>query len=880
MAELRLDPATLIRLIGRYQELRNRDGMGSMLHRVTPGQWIDALQIYATVSAAGVVPDGDQRAFWLSHLRPVLAETREAADLLKEALRDIDRPETPPVSQRIVSGSVAAVKELHRWPSATTLSAVGTALLTVALILWLSLTVHSPLQQANRIDRADAPVPAADGAQPGPALIDGGLKLRYERFLKLTLVAAARYSNEITPYTLAAALCGAAPELGPPSYVLAEMMRVYPLDPASSIPHSAFGAMALRHYAAVAASLSAGAGLTAFDDFIMDDEQISPDPAIDPAAWLRNFQTPTNPVTPGTLSRETWPSWLRYLPLVVLLPGSVFAFWGTANRRYDAAAEALRRTRVAHATFQRASAGAWGTSRIFQSFAALPPLPTASQTARRLMRLREPLPSSRLDLPRSVRASVASAGDVVTVMRDGSRAVDIVFLVCHRHRHDHERARVLRLLDALSRSGVSLTAYDYAPDPRTLTATSRADALNSRGQLRTLDLRGLRELHGDSLLVIVSDGDDLIDPFSQQPHPFVATELTSWQRRMLLTPVPRGEWGEREFKLAAALDAPIGRGTMAGLGDLALGLAPDAIQSGPRRALDQARRRAGLLDRIGTWSLLAGTLLAPEETVPRPPSIERLGLSLLQDLAPPDLEQKALIDDLMAWLGHGFFWLAACGVYPTLRVDLTLWLGARLHRYGHSANPVIFSEELFSRLCLLPWLRVCHMPDWLRTATFNALSGREKQMLREVIDELVAGKAGQSGDARLGLQVWQADWRGQPLTSDNVMIAFKSDAAPSDELRDAEAVAVRTARRNWLMRGLGRLALIAAWAGVAVWLMPAFSAAPLPSGAWWPVLGFAAATLAWFGTAFVVERIRISRRKHIEAKPDVAPPASATPAFK
>ncbi|MCA1542243.1 hypothetical protein I6F18_19995 [Bradyrhizobium sp. NBAIM32] len=876
MAELRLDPATLIWLISRYQELRNRHGMGSMLYRVTPAQRIDALQIYATISAAGLVPDGDQREFWLPHLRPILAETREAAELLKEAFADIGKPEKPLLWQRIVSASIAAAAKLRRWPSAATIAVVGTVLLAGTVILWLLLTVHPPVQRVVSVQTVEALVPEGNGSGAQPTRSDSGLKAIYERFLKLTLIAAARYSNEITPYALAAALCGAAPELGPPSYLLAEMMRVYPMDPASSIPHSAFGAMALRHYAAVAAALVASTSLTAFDDFIMNDEQIRPDSAIDPAAWLRSFQTATNPIQPTTLARETWPAWLRYLPLLVLLPGSVFAFWGKTDRRNEAAAEALRRTRIAHATFQRAAAGAWGTSRILQSFAALPPLPSASQTARRLMRLREPLPGSRLDLPRSVQASVASAGDVVTVMRDGSRAVDIVVLVHRRHRHDHERARVLRLLDALSRSGVALTAYDYAPDPRTLTATSRADALNPRGRLRTFDLRGLRELHGDSLLVIVSDGDDLIDPFSQQPHQFLATELASWRRRMLLTPVPRGEWGEREFRLAAALNAPIGRATMAGFGDLALGLAPDSTQSGPRRALDQAMRRAGLLDRIATWSLLAGTPLAPEETVPRPPSLGVLSLSLLQDLAPPDVEQRELINNLKAWLGHGFFWLAACGVYPALRVELTLWLGARLHRYGHPANPVIFSEELFGRLCLLPWLRVCHMPDWLRTATFNALSDREKQMLRDVVDELAAGKAGQSGEVRFGLQVWQADWRGQPLTPDNVMIAFKSDAAPSDALSEAEATLARAARRNWLLRGLGRLALIAAWAGVAVWLMPAFDRAPLPNGAWWPVLGFAAATMVWFGIAFLADHIRNSLRKRVEA----APPESAAPAFK
>src|SRR3954451_18766901 len=120
MAELRLDPATMMRLIGRYEELRNRDGMGSMLHRVTPGQRIDALQIYVSACAAGAVPDGDQRGFWLSHLRPVLAETRAAAELLREAFRDIDEHEArPSTTQRIVATSIATVKKLRRWPSLT-----------------------------------------------------------------------------------------------------------------------------------------------------------------------------------------------------------------------------------------------------------------------------------------------------------------------------------------------------------------------------------------------------------------------------------------------------------------------------------------------------------------------------------------------------------------------------------------------------------------------------------------------------------------------------------------------------------------------------------------------------------------------------------------
>jgi hypothetical protein len=873
VAGFRLDRTTLDRLIDRYEELRDRDGMGSMLRRVSPGQRIDALQICVAAYAAGCVPDGDQRAYWLAHLRPVLAETSDAAALLRKAFEDVGSENIPDPGplQSLWAAFLDRLRRLRRWPSATTVAIVAAILVALIGVLVTALT--------NRPTRLEPPVNGQsiqsggvpDSSLPGSPGAD--LKIQYERFLKLTLAAAARYDNEITPYALAAALSGAAPELGEPSFVLAEMMRAFPVDPAASIPHNALGAMALRHYAALAAALSARESLSSFDDLIGNDQQLSPDRTVDYATRLREFQAARKEVPRAALMHETWSPWLRYLPLLVLLPGLTWAFWGPGNRRRELASTALRDARIKRAEFRRAKAGSWGKSEMLQSSADLPPLPAASQTARRLMRLREPRPDSRLDLARSARASLASAGDVVTVMRDGSRAVDIVFLVRRRHRHDHERARVLRLLDALSRNGVTLTAYDYSPDPRTLTATSRTDAANPRGHQRTLDLRGLRELHGDSLLVIVSDGEDLVDSFSQKPHPFVRQELRLWQRRMLLTPVPIAEWGEREFSLAAALAAPLGRATMAGLGDLALGLAPDSLQSHPRRILDRALRRFGLFERTLLWCGLAESILSQDETAPRPASVERLGVGLLQELGPSPLEQKALIAELKGWLGPGFFWLAACGVYPELRVDLTLWLGARLHRYGHPANPRIFSEDLFNRLCLMPWFRACYMPVWLRTAAFEALSGREKAMIRAVIDELAAGKGYQSSRQTLGLQVWQADWRDQPLTPDDVMIEFQTDREPSSQQRSTETDAMRSARSRWFVRGLGRTAMVAAWAGFAVWLTPAFQSAPHPSGAWWPVIGFTGASLLWLVTIVALKRAGLLRRIDDSA---VSPESMAT----
>jgi hypothetical protein len=878
MAPFRLDRDTLERLINRYEAQRTSQGMGSMLRRVSPAQRIDALHICIAAYDAGRVPDGDQRDFWLAHLRPVLAETREAAAMLRQAFDDVtaEKREASRALQVVRTQTVNSWRRLFQRPSVTTWAAIAAILIAGAVIL-LNRTPH---QSDSSPDSTRRPVPRETTSSP--TLLDPNqprLKTAYERFLRLTLMATARYGDEITPYALAATLAGAAPELGEPSFVLAAMMRAFPLPPAASIPHSPFGAMALRHYAALAAAASTRASMPEFDEFILNEARLGTDSGYDPAARLREFAVAKKPVAPASLSPETWPPWLRYLPLLALLPGLAWAFWGSSNRQRDLSTAAQRAARIAHARFRRAQAGTWGTSSILQSATDLPPLPAASQTARRLLRLRETMPGSRIDIPRSIRDSLASAGDVVTVMRDGTRAVDIVFIIRRRHRHDHERARMLRMLSALTENGVSLTAYDYTPDPRTLTATSRADANTPRGVQRTLDLRGLRELHGDSLLVIVSDGEELIDPFSLKPHHFVREELQLWSRRMLLTPVPIAVWGEREMTLAAALNAPVGRATLAGLGDLAWGLLPDALQSAPRRILETARRRPGFFERTQLWSAQAGTLLSPDDTAPPPALIERMGIVLLQELAPPDTEQKRLLAELKSWLGPGFLWFAACGIYPELRVDLTLWLGTSLHRYGHPSNPKIFSEDLFNRLCILPWFRACHMPEWLRTAAFSALSQREKEMAYKVISELVAGEKNQSGNHRIELQVWQPDWRGQRLSPDNVMVELKFavDAA-GDHASEAEAA--RTAWRRWLIRGAARAAIVAAWAGVATWLMPAFQLAPLPAGAWWPVLSFGVASVGLLAIIAICEFVGLFRLGDIKPALSWQPVPSTTAMYK
>jgi hypothetical protein len=131
-------------------------------------------------------------------------------------------------------------------------------------------------------------------------------------------------------------------------------------------------------------------------------------------------------------------------------------------------------------------------------------------------------------------------------------------------------------------------------------------------------------------------------------------------------------------------------------------------------------------------------------------------------------------------------------------------------------------------------------------------------MAYQVVDQLAAGEQNKEGSHRMELQVWQPDWRGQRLSPDDVMIEFRH-ALDQSALREEEAAAARHATRRWLVRGSARAAIVAIWAGLASWLMPAFQMAPLPAAAWLPVISFAGASAGLLAVVVIFERAGLFR---------------------
>lgn len=862
----------LERLFALYEQARHAAGIGATLQRVSPGQRIDAIVVMLGLNAAAGwrrIGEESAESLWLRHLTPVLAETREAAAALASAVAQClpgtfeppigYTPHTEPGPRLPEPPAPAAQpaawrRKLSLWTEEARRLLLDRRTIAGIVLLATAAAVAVVLLRPAQDDVAgtESGTGVETVVYEGPGSGSGGgtgsgsspnetsdQANRYREALALTLGTAQQGNREITPRELARAYAGESDMQPEPAVFLSAMLREWPLPADLPIPRDASGQWALQLYAAAFVGVETGtpiAGpLPEFQGSSGRDRRLQ--------QALASFSDGVQAgAEPRIATPETWPAWLRWLVFLPLLP---VLGWSIATF-----------VPAVQANLVNAARKATG----IQAF--LPVDAMAVQTAlppeRRLGRQigwSEPVGGRRLHGERSVRATIRRGGYLTPVVRMKQQSAAYVFLVPRRHRDDHERDRASRLIEALERGGVPLDVYDYDPDPRWLQARAVRSSMEHAGTPATgaerrpavqkLDLRGLRERHPDARLVLVTDGAELVDYFTRRPHPFVSEELATWPMRVLLTPTPLEEWGEREMNLADALGAPVGRATVEGFRSLAKAF-------GERRAnlprpvpIPASAGPADMVARLVNWLSASAGFAGHRDTVPARPHLLRFDdPALTSDAEPPAEEREALVAALRGWLGPaGFQWLAACAAYPKLHFAVTLYLGlAMTVRLGPVSRPV-YDEALLAQLTLLPWFRTGRMPPWLRRTLFAALPDGQRDRARAAVDRML----NESREAtRTELPIWRPERGGLDVPPDAVMAELMmrdvSDVTPVLRGEAFSRLFGSPARRALLLRA-GLVAGTALWCLAAYWFWPAPEAAPHPNGAWLPLIVFAALTV-------------------------------------
>lgn len=482
--------------------------------------------------------------------------------------------------------------------------------------------------------------------------------------------------------------------------------------------------------------------------------------------------------------------------------------------------------------------------------------------AARLLRRPRVAPGRVLDLPASVRASVAQAGLFRPVWRPRLRMPGYLVLIERRRAGEPFATLAHELVQGLAEQGVALQVYEYDADPRWLRPWRRRAGVQVEGAAAAhasparLPLAALEAAAGGvggaggQGLIVCSDGRSLLDARDGRLRPWVARALAAWPQRALLTPLDIDSWGAAEERLA---------GEPAGL---AGGL---PAEQGAGFLLLPARR-AALKTLAQVWAGLPAEL-ADLPGAPRrlPASLRGAALRWLSRQAPPGEDVETLKRELRRWLGPtAYGWLAASAAYPALSAELTGHLAdvleatapqdpARAGAASSAASGALREARLFA-LAQLPWFRQGQMPDWLRLALLADLPPAELARVRQALEALVEQEADARGELPLGaiatpdaagqsglpakLADWrrtlQARWRREGLTAGE-------DA--DSPLRDVIYLGVLDGRVDDLLA-------LRAGAGLAASLQvgPHLSANPLrwvAAGWLWAALPITVARLAW-----------------------------------
>ena len=319
-----------------------------------------------------------------------------------------------------------------------------------------------------------------------------------------------------------------------------------------------------------------------------------------------------------------------------------------------------------------------------QSEAGTPDSVQALRLALQGMRAHRYVPYRSIDLHASLQATIAAAGAPRFVPGRRLRLPDYPVLVERRASRDHLPELGSALAKCMDLEDVHHSVYIFDSDPRYLRTGSRGDA--------PLSLADIESRFNDDTLVILSDGECLLDPFLGQMLPWTA-ELLNWNAVVLLTPVPRHRWTwrERHFSNAGITVLPASHE-----GLLLLGALMRTHSKPPRLPFERAAARPSLLVREGSRALRWHADAVPDEEG-RDQVIEAIAMELSR---------------------RAFELTCVLALFPELRPDLTLHVAATLHDQNGAS---LINGRDYAAMSALPWFRVGRMPNWLRVTLVQML---------------------------------------------------------------------------------------------------------------------------------------------------------------
>lgn len=333
-----------------------------------------------------------------------------------------------------------------------------------------------------------------------------------------------------------------------------------------------------------------------------------------------------------------------------------------------------------------------------------------------VLRKREDGERDILDIPATLQNTIAAGGFIDFQYKAGQHPVDYLFLIDRASFKDHQAVFYHNLAEKLQKEDIYIDVYFH---------NHNFLFFWRNFEERPIELEELISRHPKHRLVIIGDGEGLLDPRTGDLSENIDDLMTNYRLRALMSTQSTADWGRKEVEIQQRfLVVPA---TMKGF--VALG--------------EKMERR--YTNRLADW--MDGS-----------------------DNALPDFLPEATIEEIKAYLGEDLFrWLAACAVYPELQWEMTIYLGQVLSEQFHALKTraiegryYLLEEQNILRLIRLPYFRTGEIPEKMRIAIINTLDEETQIMVRRAIVQVLEDNLPPEGSTvsdkykmNIVLQKWQ-----------------------------------------------------------------------------------------------------------------------------
>ncbi len=291
----------------------------------------------------------------------------------------------------------------------------------------------------------------------------------------------------------------------------------------------------------------------------------------------------------------------------------------------------------------------------------------------------------RLNVQETVKATIASGGQIAFQYTQQTKQPEYLMLIDRRSAANHRAAMFNMLCEAFRSNDVLIERFYFDGDIRLV-----FNELQPNG----IRLKDLKYQFQDARLLILSDGYSLLDSRTGKLSKWVSV-LSSWKDKAIMTPNVAANWGRKERQLAEEFV-----------------ILPSTVE-GFQRVIEEFEA------------------VAPAD------------FSKWQKIQDVSLEKIAFKGDLITTLNYYYLkndnvnlikWIAACAVYPTIHWDLTLSIGQLLSKQTNDTELVSLDNLL--EINRLSWFIDGKIPKQVRLELVEYLEKNDSVFLKIVREHL------------------------------------------------------------------------------------------------------------------------------------------------